>query len=100
LTIKFDRGISSRRLTDGGRVNFVEYQQASPMEIDQPSSESSPSETDFKQLLSDDGIEKADREQLEDLKKRVEAELEIRRQVETDSSSNFQTYKIEVKPKS
>jgi len=100
LTIKFDKNISSRRLTDGGQVNFVEYQQVSPMDIDQPNTSSSPTEADFKQLLSDDEIEKADKEQLKDLKKRVEAELEIRKQVETDSNSSFQTCRIEVKPKS
>jgi len=100
LTIKFDKNISSRRLTDGGQINFVEYQQVSPMDIDQPNVSSSPTEADFKQLLSDDEIEKADKEQLKDLKKRVEAELEIRKQVKTDSSSSSQTCRIEVKPKS
>ncbi|CFW93494.1 protein of unknown function (plasmid) [endosymbiont DhMRE of Dentiscutata heterogama] len=30
LTVKFDKNISSRRLTEGGQVNFVEYQQAPP----------------------------------------------------------------------
>ncbi|CAG8590940.1 400_t:CDS:2 [Ambispora leptoticha] len=54
--------ISSRRLTDGGQVNFVEYQQITPME--------------------------ADKEQLKDLKKRVEAELEIRAKVEESSSNS------------
>ncbi|CAI2175047.1 17945_t:CDS:2, partial [Funneliformis geosporum] len=90
------RSSNSRRLTDGGQVNFVEYQQVSPMDIDQSSPESPSSETDFKRLLSDDEIEKADREQLEDLKRRVEAELEIRRQVEADSSSSSQklSYKV------
>jgi hypothetical protein len=49
LTIKFDKNISSRRLTDGGQVNFVEYQQVSPMNIDQPSASSSPTETDVEE---------------------------------------------------
>lgn len=104
VTIKFDKNISSRRLIDGGQVNFVEYN-TTPMDIDQTetqfnTSEESPTETDFKPLLSDDEIEKADKAQLVDLKNRVEAELEIRKQVETDSSSSFQTCGIEVKPKS
>ena len=30
LTIKFDKNISSRRLTEGGQVNFIEYQQVPP----------------------------------------------------------------------
>jgi len=100
LTIKFDKNISSRRLTDGGQVNFVEYQQVSPMNIDQPSASSSPTETDFKQLLSDDEIEKADKGQLKDLKRRVDEELEIRAKVEENSDNSFQTCRIEVKPKS
>lgn len=99
LTIKFDKNISSRRLTDGGQVNFVEYQQVSPMDIDQSSTSSSLAETDFKQLLSDDEIEKADKEQLKDLKRRVDEELEIRAKVEENSDNSFQS-RIEVKPKS
>jgi len=30
LTIKFDKNISSRRLTEGGQVDFIEYQQIPP----------------------------------------------------------------------
>ena len=100
LTIKFDKNISSRRLTDGGQVNFVEYQQVSPMDIDQSNTSSSPAEADFKQLISDDEIWKADKEQLKDLENRVEAELEIREKVEESSNNSSQTCRIEVKPKS
>lgn len=100
LTIKFDKGIDSRRLIDGGQVNFVEYQQFFPMDVDKPNSSSSLTEANFKQLLSDDEIEKADKEQLKDLKKRVEAELEIRAEVEDNSNNSSQTCRIEVEPKS
>jgi hypothetical protein len=91
LTIRFDKGISSRRLTDGGQVNFVEYEQVSKkprieeegnivedtilVNVDQP--ETQPNI----KLLPNDEIRNADMEQLEDLKKRVDAEWEIRRQV-------------------
>lgn len=30
LTVKFDKNISSRRLTERGQVNFIEYQQVPP----------------------------------------------------------------------
>jgi len=103
LTIKFDKGISSSRLTDGGQVNLVEYQQVSPMEgIDQSgiSTSSSPIEVDFKPLLSEDEIRDADKAQLNDLKRLVDTELEIRAEIEENLNNDSQTFVIEVKPKS
>jgi hypothetical protein len=70
------------------------------MDIDQPNTstsqnpktnqENSDSRANF-ELLSDDEIEKADKDQLIDLNKRIRNELEIRKQVEANSSSSFQT---------
>ena len=103
LTIKFDKGISSSRLIDGGQVNFVEHQQVSPMEdIDQSSisTSNSPIEVDFKPLLSEDEIRDADKAQLNDLKRLVDAELKIRAEIEENLNNDSQIFVMEVKPKS
>lgn len=76
-------------------IDQPETQSETSTSKDQESSPTKTTETNFK-LLSDDEIEKADKGQLIDLKKRIEKELEIREQIEADSSSKFQTFNYQV----
>jgi hypothetical protein len=78
---------------------IIEISDDNNMDIDQPETQSdtstnkvqetSPTEINF-ELLSDDKIEKASKEQLVDLKKRIETELRIREEIEANSSGNSQ----------
>jgi len=113
LTGNIEQGsgsLQARDKTNKEKENFVESN--SKMDIDQPNTstskgqESSPTQTTSQnpktnqensdsranfELLSDDEIEKADKDQLIDLARRIKEELEIRKQLEANSSSGFQT---------
>jgi hypothetical protein len=103
LGIKDSQGFSERISevstddeTSNKKPRTEEKGNTTPMDVDQPNVSSSPIETNFK-LLSDDEIEKADKGQLEELKKRIEAEIEIREKIEADSSSSSQKGSYSIK---
>ncbi|MEG7979210.1 MAG: hypothetical protein NY202_04935 [Mollicutes bacterium UO1] len=73
--------LNSKFGREGSDRNFSEI--GSNMDIDQPNASKN-------KLLSEDEIEMADKGQLEDLKRRIESELVIRRKLEADSSSSSQ----------